>query len=32
MLLAMVKDAKCGSKFETVGDFVQSESDIPVSA
>ena len=32
MLLAMVKDNKCGSKFEKVGDFVQSyESNLPVS-
>ena len=32
MLLAMVQDAKCGSKFAKVGDFVQSyNSDVPVS-
>jgi hypothetical protein len=32
MLLAMVQDAKCGSKFAKVGDFVQSHnSDVPVS-
>ena len=33
MLLAMVKDDKCGSKFEKVGDFIQNfNSDVPVSS
>ena len=31
MLLAMVSDEKCGTKFEKVGDFVPSNrSDVPV--